>query len=139
LARLTPDIVFTYGGSPTAVARQKRAQESGARVVFGLFNVQYSRHGTFDHVDAVITPSEFLSRFYRDAIGLYSTPLPTPLWTSDILAKEREFRSVTMVNPSPEKGLTVFASIAAAMQQQHPDIPIDVYPTRQSIHTFVQA
>jgi glycosyltransferase involved in cell wall biosynthesis len=139
LARFHPDLVFTYGGSPADFARQRRARAVGARVVFGLYNTRYCTRGLLDHVDAVITPSQFLSRFYRDAIGLRSTPLLTPLSPDDVLASDRDPTRLTMVNPSLDKGLMLFASLAAALGTRYPEIPIEVYPSRESPHFLMQA
>src|SRR6185436_15700349 len=138
LRRFRPDLVFTYGGSPRAVARRRRARAAGARVIFGLYNTAYPSRAWFDHVDLVITPSEFLSRYYRDAIGLDSEPLPTPLWPDDVLADRRAPARVTMVNPSLEKGALVFAAIAAMLGERYPDIEIEVFPSRSSPSSLMQ-
>jgi glycosyltransferase involved in cell wall biosynthesis len=139
MARFRPELLLTYGGSAADFARQRRARAAGARVVFGLYNTRYVTRGLFDHLDAVITPSEFLSRFYRDAIGLRSTPLLTPLWPGDVLATNRQPACLTVVNPSLDKGLIFFASLVAALGKKHSEIPIEVYPSRVSPHFLMQA
>jgi glycosyltransferase involved in cell wall biosynthesis len=135
--RLRPEIVFTYGASGAEVARQRRLRRAGARLVFGLYNTRYAARGFFDHADAVITPSAFLSAYYRDRIALQSTPLPTPLWPGDVIAVQRRPSSVTMVNASLEKGLVVFAAIVRLLAASHPHIPIDVVLGRED-ETFVR-
>lgn len=139
LARFRPNIVLTYGGSAAELARQKRALAAGARVVFGLYNTRYTTRGMLDHVTAVVTPSEFLTRFYSDAIGLKSTPLPTPLFPDDVLVKDADPRCLTVVNPTMDKGLVVFASLVAALGVRYPEIPIEVYPSRDSPGFLVRA
>src|SRR5947209_350086 len=75
-----PDILFTFGGTPGDLRRRERARRQGAKVVFGLRNDGYLTPTFFDKtIDAVLTPSQFLSDFYRRAIGLESTPIPTPI------------------------------------------------------------
>jgi glycosyltransferase involved in cell wall biosynthesis len=44
-----------------------------------------------------------------------------------------------MVNPSLDKGLMLFASLAAALGTRYPEIPIEVYPSRESPHFLMQA
>lgn len=139
LACFKPDIVFTYGGSPVDVGRQRRARMAGARVIFGLYNDRYLIPGFFDHVDDVITPSEFLSALYRDRIGLKSRALLTPLWHEDVASQQHDPTFVTMVNPCLEKGLVFFATFAAALGERYPHIPIEVYTSRTSPHFLMQA
>jgi len=139
LSRFRPQIVLTYGGSTAEVARQRRVRSAGARVIFGLYNLRYLGRGFFDHVDAVITPSRFLSDHYHDRIGLESTPLPTPLWREDVVARQRDPKSVTIVNPSLDKGLMVFSAIARLLVEEHPEIPIEIYLARDSEQFVRQA
>lgn len=135
--RFRPDVVFTYGASTAEVARRRRLRSGGARLVFGLYNTRYAARGFFDHTDAVITPSAFLSRYYRDRIALKSTPLPTPLWPGDVIATQRRPSAVTMVNASLEKGLVVFAAIVCRLAASHPHIPIEVVLGRED-ESFVR-
>jgi glycosyltransferase involved in cell wall biosynthesis len=130
LHRFKPDILFTYGGSADDVRRHHRARRQGARVVFGLRNQGYMTPGFFDHVDAVLTPSRYLSQQYREALGIESTPLPSPVDTEDVIADERDPIFVTMVNPTPEKGLMFFARLAEELSARRPDIPILVIESR---------
>jgi glycosyltransferase involved in cell wall biosynthesis len=134
-----PDAVVTYGGSPGDVHRWKRARKQGARVIFMLRNQGYLQRGFFDGVDAVITPSQYLAGLYRDAIGLESMPLPTPIELDDVLAAEREPIFLTMVNPSHEKGLMVVARLAEELSMRRPDIPLLVIESRGSGGLLVQA
>ena len=56
-----PDIVFTYGGSGGERRRRVRARRHGAKLVFGLRNEAYLTPHSLDDVDAVLTPSQYLS------------------------------------------------------------------------------
>ena len=139
LSRFQPDILFTYGGSPKDVERQRRARSNGVRVVFGLYNTGYVLNSFFSHVDGVVTPSQFLSDFYLRSIGLRSTPLPTPLWIEDVVVKTHSPTVLTMVNPAPEKGLMFFAKLAHTLGKECPNIPIEVYASRGSASFLMQA
>ena len=88
-----PDLLFTYGGSPGDLRRRQRARRQGARVVFALHNTGYAMEGAFADVDGVLTPSRFLTGFYRSAIGLESTPLPLPVDPEDVVAQTSATRS----------------------------------------------
>lgn len=139
LFRFRPDVVLTYGGSAEEVERQRRVRAAGPKVVFGLYNMRYFTPGFLDHVDAVITPTEFLSTRYREAVNLRSLPLPGPLWPEDVIAERRRPRSVTVVNPTLDKGLMVFVAIAKLLAEQLPAIPIDIFTTRNSERSMRQA
>lgn len=134
-----PDIVFTYGGSPSDVRRLQRARRQGARIVFGLRNQGYMTPGFFDEIDAVLTPSEYLTKRYRDAVGLESTPLPSPIDTEDVIAVEHDPIFCTMVNPTPEKGLMFFARLAEEMGSRRPDIPLLVIESRGTAGSLTAA
>jgi glycosyltransferase involved in cell wall biosynthesis len=91
-------------------------------VVFFLRNLAY-RHGrTFEEVDAVLTPSRFLSAHYRSLFGVDSTPLPTPIALDETLAPHAEPVFATIINPAPEKGLAFFLDLADLARTRRPDI-----------------
>jgi glycosyltransferase involved in cell wall biosynthesis len=132
LREFQPDIVFTFGGHPTDVARRRRARRQGVKVVFGLRNEGYLTPGGLDEVDAILSASEFLAQRYRHAAGVESTPLPLPIEISEVVADERQPIFVTMINPSPEKGLMVFARIAEQLVARDPTVAILVIESRGS-------
>jgi glycosyltransferase involved in cell wall biosynthesis len=139
LQSFRPDCVVTYGGSPGDVHRWKRARRQGARVVFSLWNEGYLQSGFFDGVDSVFTPSQYLTDRYREAIGLASTPITTPIELDDVIAGEHDPIFFTMVNPSHEKGLMVMARLAEELSVRRPDIAMLVIESRGSGGLLVQA
>ena len=124
LEAFTPDILFTYGGLADDLRRHRRARLRGCRIAFCVFNLAYMMPGFFDPIDAVLTPSEFMAQRYRDALGVESTPLPTPVDFDDVVATERDPIFVTMVNPSVEKGLFFFARLAEEIGRRQPNIAL---------------
>ena len=139
LETFAPDILFTYGGLAGDVRRHRRAHLQGCRIAFCVFNMAYMQPGFFDHIESVLTPSEFLAERYRREIGMESTPLPTPLDLDDVLATERDPIFVTMVNPSVEKGLFFFARLAEETCKRHPEIAILAIESRGTAGMVVQA
>ena len=124
LETFSPDIVFTYGGLPGDIRRHRRARLCGSRIAFCVFNLAYRIPRFFDHIHAVLTPSEFLAGRYRDEISLESTPLPTPLDLEDVVAADPDPIFMTMVNPSVEKGLFFFARLAEELGRREPKIAV---------------
>jgi hypothetical protein len=139
LAHFHPTIVFTYGGLETDLARQKRAMIAGARVVFCLFNTRYWTRKAFDYVDAVVTPSLFLSKYYYDLIGLHTTVLTTPIIPEDAVATHREPICLTMVNPSLDKGVMVLLGLVQILSNRNPKIPFEVYLSRSNSYFLRRA
>ena len=141
LQEFLPDILLSYGGRFQDQWRCQRARELGVKTVFALRNGAYQTPGFFDHFDGVLTPSSFLTNLYRSSIGLESSPLPVPLNLEDVVAEERSayFGFVTMINPSPEKGLMVMARIAEEMGRRRPDIPVLIVEARGTVDHLVQA
>jgi glycosyltransferase involved in cell wall biosynthesis len=139
MSRFRPHLALIYGGSRVELERQRRVRDAGAKVVFGLYNMRSFKPKFFDYVDAVISPSQFLSQRYREVVGLESLPLAGPLWPDDVMAERRHPKFVTMVNPTLDNGLMVFVAIAKSLAEQHPHIPIEVFTTRSSARALRQA
>lgn len=132
LKRFAPDILFTYGGTPEDLRRRRKARRCGVKVVFGLRNLGYLAPGSLDEVDAILAASRFLADKYRDALGVESTTLPPPMDMEDVLAEDREPIFVTMINPSMEKGVMVFARIAEEVSRRRPTVALMVIESRGS-------
>lgn len=130
LRAFRPQIVFTYGGSEGERRRRVRARRQGAKLVFGLRNEAYLTPHSLDDVDAVLTPSQYLSDLYRNALGVDSTPLPPPILPEEVQCQEHDPIFITMINPSPDKGVTVLARLAEVLSVERPDLPILVIESR---------
>jgi hypothetical protein len=87
----------------------------------------------------VLTCSEYLSGVYRDALGLASTGLPSPLDPDETIAPEREPIFFTAINPSIEKGLFFLARLAEELATRRPDIPMLFIESRGSGGLLVEA
>lgn len=137
-----PDILLGFGGMPGDVRRYERARRQGVRIVFALRNEGYlnpAGQALLSTMDAVLTPSQYLTDLYKAAIGIDSAPLPLPMELDDVIAPERDPIFFTMINPSPEKGLMVMARLAEELSVRRPDIPLLVIESRGSGGKLVQA
>lgn len=135
-----PDLLLTYGGLPDDRRRQERARRQGVRIVFALRNENYLAEPSFlQAMDAILTPSEFLSEYYRVGAGVESVALPVPLAMEDVVADEVDPIFFTMINPSLEKGLMVLARLAEELGTRRPDIPLLVVESRGAAGKLVQA
>jgi glycosyltransferase involved in cell wall biosynthesis len=110
------------------------------KIVFTLHNEGYlSSADFFRGVDAVLTPSQYLSGVYRTALGIDSTTLPVPIELDDVVVETRDPIFTTMINPSPEKGLMLVARLAEEMSRQRPDLAMLFIESRGSAGRLVQA
>jgi glycosyltransferase involved in cell wall biosynthesis len=135
-----PDILIAFGGLPGDERRYERARRQGVKVVFSLRNFGYTTgFELLSSMDGILTPSQFLTDFYRTAIGIESTPLPLPMELDDVLAPERDPIFFTMINPAPEKGLMLMATLAEQLSLRRPDIPMLFIESRGSAGRLVQA
>jgi glycosyltransferase involved in cell wall biosynthesis len=110
-----PDILLTTGGNPREFARMERAKETGAKIVFGLRNGLYRDKHYFRLCDGIVTPSQWMTEWYKRTLDLDSTPLPLPINVEDCVSEPHTPSYVTMVNPSHEKGEQLVRAIAAAL------------------------
>ncbi|HEX4608153.1 MAG TPA: glycosyltransferase family 4 protein [Urbifossiella sp.] len=131
VGRLRPDVVLTYGGDPASRGVVAAARRAGARVAFWLHNFAYTDTSAFAGCDAIVVPSEFSRAHYRQALGIDCTALP-PVTDPGRVAVDRPDggKYLTFVNPTPEKGVLVFARVAAVLGRDRPDVPLLVVEGR---------
>jgi len=71
-----PDVVWTYGGDPSAYAIQRLAKRLDIPVLFALHNFAYFDPAAFVATDYVIVFSEFSRQYYWDAMRLACQKFP---------------------------------------------------------------
>lgn len=125
-----PQVLLTFGGQPVNLELMARARGRGIAVVFFLRNLSYTVRETFASVSGAIVPSEFCRRHYAERFGLVCTALPGPVRFDRVVADDAEPQYVTFVNPTPSKGVAVFARIAAELGWRRPEIPLLVVESR---------
>jgi Glycosyl transferases group 1 len=124
LDEAAPDVLIACNGHPMIFEAMARARSRGVTTAFAVRGFGYYDARHFANVDHVFTCSTFLTDLYREKIGLMSTPLEPPLEWSAVVAPEESRAFVTFVNPSPHKGLWLFARLADMLGSRRPDIPI---------------
>jgi glycosyltransferase involved in cell wall biosynthesis len=132
LNEFAPDQLIACNGHPMILDAMGRARARGVTTAFAVRGYGYYEPRYFDDVDYAFTCSQFLTDLYRDKVGLVSTPLEPPIDWSSVLAPEESRAFVTFVNPSPHKGLLLFARLADMLGSKRPDIPILVVQSGHS-------
>jgi hypothetical protein len=129
---IAPDVLIACNGHRMIFEAMAHARARGIATAFAVRGFGYYEPRYFADVDHVFTCSQFLTHFYRDRIGLTSTPLEPPLTWSKVIAPTESRAFVTFVNPSPHKGLLLFARLADMLGSRRPDIPILVVQSGNS-------
>lgn len=137
LHRFRPDVLMTYGGDPLTGEILRRARRDGAATVFTLHNFNYADPRPFADVDAVLVASRFSAEHHERTLGRRCDVLPNLIDLERVRAEFRDPRCVTFVNPSPEKGVFVFARMADELGRRRPDIPLLVVESRGTEETLV--
>jgi glycosyltransferase involved in cell wall biosynthesis len=127
-----PDVLLTYGAHSVVQEAMRRARSRRITTVFTVRNYGYEDRRYFEHVDHVFTCSPYLSKVYRQQIGLVSAGLESPIEWAEVEAPDEMRRFVTFVNPTPQKGALMFARLADMLGSRRPDIPILVVQSAAS-------
>ena len=138
LDQYRPDVVITYGGQIMAFPAMAAARERGAAVAFWLRNTAYNQKAFFRHANGVLVPSQFSVEFYRNTIDLECTSIPSPVDWARVQCDLVDRKYLTFVNPSPVKGVYVFARVASVLAARRPDIPMLVVESRGKVKWLEQ-
>jgi glycosyltransferase involved in cell wall biosynthesis len=122
------DVAITYGSGALEKALLQRIRPHVPNIRFFLPNAEFTDASLFDQVDRVICPSAFLAAHYRETLGLQCRAVRDPFLApafydrtvGDLKATARATHFVTMINPDPAKGATVFLEIADRVARERP-------------------
>lgn len=120
LDALRPDALLIYGGFNYTRAALAMARRRGIRSAFYLASPTYRDRSVFEDADHILCVSQSL----RDLLGLGDDP--RVLVTGSLVDPARyrvadDARApecVLFVNPSPDKGLSLFAALAALSERE---------------------
>jgi len=132
LADFAPDVLIACNGHSMILEAMARARQRGIATAFAVRGFGYYEQRYFENVEHAFTCSRFLTEFYRDMVGLISTPIEPPIDWASVLAPVESRAFVTFVNPSPHKGVLLFARLADMLGSRRPDIPILVVQSGDS-------
>ena len=129
LDEFKPDIVFGYCPGMVSIACFSEAQRRGIKTVYLLVNGNHS-HFSFNYYDLVLTDSHATSKLYAERDHVNTVPTGEFFDLSRIVAKERDPKYVTFINPSGAKGVSIFAKLAKACEKELPDVRFLVVNSR---------
>jgi glycosyltransferase involved in cell wall biosynthesis len=132
LDEFVPDQVIACNAHPMILLGLKEARGRGIVTVYSVRGYGYYDRRYFEHVDHVFTCSQHVSDVHLTKIGLMSAPIEPPIDWSTVVAPMETRAFVTFVNPSPHKGLWLFARLADMLGSRRSDIPIMVIQSGQT-------
>lgn len=127
LIKFQPDVVMGYSGDIFSTMVRSEAQARGIPVVYVLHN-NYHRDFAFTACNLVVAPSHACAKFYHDNDGIDVKAIGQFIDVERIKAKQREahpenIKYVTLINPTPTKGLAIFVKLNEVFAKKHPEIP----------------
>ncbi|MFI0472257.1 glycosyltransferase [Halomonas sp. HMF6819] len=125
-----PDIVWFYGGQTLDMLIADEARDRGIAVAFYLANGNYKSPRWCRDVDLVVTDSQATADMYRKAVGFASKPVGKFIASDRFVAQQHDRKRLLFVNPSWQKGASVFVQLAEKLERERPDIELEVVEAR---------
>jgi glycosyltransferase involved in cell wall biosynthesis len=129
--RHRPDMVFVWGGMLLEMTMMREAREAGIPVVFYLVNGGYKNKETFKYVSVIVTDTAATASLYKERLGLDCKVLGKfidPELVKPKVPRRPDF--ITFINPSFEKGVSLFMPLAKLAAQECPEIRFLVVQSR---------
>ena len=130
LAFRRPQVVILWGGLLLEMTVMREARAAGIPVAFYLVNAGYKHKETFEHVSVIVTDTNATAKLYKDRHGFNCIPVGKFIDPALNKADERKPDFITFINPSFEKGVSVFMPLAKLAAQEAPEIKFLVVQSR---------
>ncbi|MDF3917328.1 glycosyltransferase family 4 protein [Salinicola salarius] len=133
-----PDIVWFYGGLTLDLLIADEARDRGIPTAFYLANGNYKAARWCRDVDLILTDSQATAEMYRKEIGYTAKPIGKFIDPDLFVSKKHERKRLLFVNPSWQKGVSIFIQLAEKLERQRPDIEMEVVEARADWHRMLQ-
>lgn len=128
-----PDILLLYGSRRYERSLLRKARERGIATVFYLVHPGYKRLEAFTHVDHIFTDTEATRQLFAERFGFNCQVIGKFIEKPAAPANAQSPQYVTFINPSPEKGVTLFLRIVELAAQTLPEAKFLVVESRSSL------
>ena len=117
-----PDVVMGYSGDVFSAYLRHEARVRGIPVVYALCNGLHRSFG-FADCDLVFTPSKATAQLYKESDNIDVKAVGQFIYKERVIAPDRsQAKYVTLVNPTPEKGLAITVKLANIFAKKHPEV-----------------
>lgn len=121
LERVRPDAIMLFGASALEIAIMAESKRRGIKVCSCVFNGNYANY-SFPYSDLLLTDSELSAQNYYKSSRI--NLLPTGIFLDmqkTMVVGPVEPRYITLVNPSPAKGISIVMRLALMAKEKHPE------------------
>lgn len=125
-----PDVVWFYGGLTLDMLIADEARDRGVPVAFYLANGNYNSPRWCRDVDLILSDSQATADMYRKTVGYTAKPVGKFIAPENFIAEHHERKRLLFVNPSWQKGASVFVQLAEKLERERPDIELEVVEAR---------
>lgn len=126
-----PDMIFLWGGLVLERLMMKEAREAGIPVVFYLVNEGYKDKSVFKDVSVIVTDTEATAKLYKERHGFDCQVIGKFIDPTEFVPQvPRKPDYITFINPSFEKGVSVFMPLAKLAAKLCPEVKFLVVQSR---------
>lgn len=126
-----PDMIFLWGSLVLERCIMREAREAGIPVVFYLVNPGYYDSTVFKDVSVILTDTQATADLYKQRHNFDCIPVGKFINSEELLFKgKRDPKYITFINPSFEKGVSIFMPLAKLAAKQYPEIQFLVVQSR---------
>lgn len=125
-----PDVVWYFGGQTLEMLIANEARDRGIPVAFYLANGHYKAPHWCRDVDLILSDSQATADMYRKSVGYASKPVGKFIAPENFVADHHERKRLLFVNPSWQKGASIFVQLAEKLESERPDIELEVVEAR---------
>jgi glycosyltransferase involved in cell wall biosynthesis len=111
-AEFQPDVVLSYGGFASNYFAGVYALSQGRKSVLYVGSDSYRRPEHFIHVNMIVTVSQSLCAILNQVTSLPKLAIFPMVDRAAVVCRERKPEFITLINPSPAKGLKLAAALA---------------------------
>ena len=137
LDRFVPDLCHAFGTSMLTMTCFAEAKRRGITTIYPVLNGNHGSYA-FPDVDLVLTDSQASSELYYQRDRIRALPIGACFAPEHFVAKKRHPKYVTMINPSFEKGLGLFARLSLVCQERLPQVRFLVVNSRGNFAENIQ-
>ncbi|MCD1588403.1 FkbM family methyltransferase [Halomonas sp. IOP_14] len=125
-----PDIVWFYGGQTLELLIADEARFRSIPSAFYLVNGNYMSPRWCRDVALVLTDTEQTAKLYQEKVGFLAKPVGKFIDPACFVAEHHQRKNLTFINPTFEKGASIFVQLALKLEKEHPDISLEVVEAR---------
>ena len=128
-----PDVLLLYGSRRYERSLLRKARERGIATVFYLVHPGYKKLEAFTHVDHIFTDTEATRQLFAERFGFNCQVIGKFIEKPTVPANASQQQYITFINPSPEKGVTLFLRIVQLAAQTVPEAKFLVVESRSRL------